>query len=263
MTRETYTKETGRLKEIKQIANKSLTLPFEKETYAELLADKLAFKAFLVEQIKAHPELFPDTIHQQGFRLFGFVPESVKQGLRLRRIQTIADNQVWQIKLTEVMPYMTMDTNTAQNILFLSRWAPNWTLSQVFEKDEMTIERLKTQMGRYNMVGTTVKDVDSIPKDVAVDEKHCWISGEKAYIATTVAENGYLGASISPSVEEEDLTASYGQFKQEAQQVQPTYQPKTVNTDGFKSTMNAWKNLFPFIIIIQCFFHAILNIKKS
>ena len=27
--------------------------------------------------------------------------------------------------------------------------------------------------------------------------------------------------------------------------------------------MNAWKNLFPFITIIQCFFHAILNLKKS
>ena len=262
MTRETYTKKTGSTKEVSLLANKSIIRTEEKETYAELLTDKSAFKTFLTEQINAYPELFPDTIHQ-GFRLFGFVPKSVKQELRLRRIQTIADNQVWQIKPSFVMPYMTMDTDTAQKILFLSRWAPNWALSQVFEKDGMTIERLKTHIGRYSLVGTTVKDADSIPKDVAADEKHAWISGEKVYIATTVAEGCYLGASISPSADEEDLTTSYDQFKQEAQQVQPTYQPNTVNTDGFKSTMNAWKNIFPFITIIQCFFHAVLNIKKS
>jgi hypothetical protein len=47
------------------------------------------------------------------------------------------------------MPVIPMDTETAQKILVLKRWAPDWALGQVFEKDEMTIERLKTHMGRY------------------------------------------------------------------------------------------------------------------
>ncbi len=48
----------------------------------------------------------------------------------------------------------------------------------------------------------------------------------------------------------------------EAPQVQPDYQPNTVNTDGWKATMNAWKTLFPTICILQCFLHAILGIRK-
>jgi hypothetical protein len=60
---------------------------------------------------------------------------------------------------------------------------------------------------------------------------------------------------------EEELTAAYSQFQREAQQVQPDYQPETVNTDGWQATMNAWKRLFPTICLLQCFLHALLSIR--
>jgi hypothetical protein len=126
----------------------------------------------------------------------------------------------------------------------------------------MMVYRLKTHMGRYNMVGTTVKNPADIPTDLGADEKHSRISGEKVYIATTVGNNCFLGASVSQGAGEADLTHAYGQFQQEAHQVQPAYQPNTVNTDGWKATMNAWLALFPKVCILQCFLHAILGIKQ-
>jgi hypothetical protein len=42
----------------------------------------------------------------------------------LRRIRTTADGEVWQIHPAFLMPYMTCDTATADDILFLAKWAP-------------------------------------------------------------------------------------------------------------------------------------------
>ncbi len=146
-------------------------------------------------------------------------------------------------------------------MLFLQKWAPAWALAHAFENDVMTIHRLTTRMGRYNMVGTTVKQPDTLPKDVGADDTHTTMSGEKAYCATTVAEQCFLGASMSGGAGEEELTDAYRQFQHEAQQIQPDYQPETVNTDGWHATMNAWRTLFPSICLIQCFLHAILSIR--
>lgn len=125
----------------------------------------------------------------------------------------------------------------------------------------MTIHRLSTHMGRYNIVGTTVKQAELIPKDLGADEKFSDISGERVYLATTVGDNCFLGASVSAGAGEENLTEAYGQFQQDAQQVQPDYQPDTVNTDGWQATMNAWRKLFPSMCVIQCFLHAVLSLR--
>jgi len=261
MKRETFRKENCAGLEVTQIPNKTIVLPFDEATYPEFMTDNSAFKNHVQAWIDTHPELFPETIHG-GWSLHGFTRESVKQGIRIRRIVTKDDGEVWQIRPAFVMPYMTCDTATAEKILFLQKWAPAWALAHAFEKDVMTIHRLTNHMGRYNLVGTTVKQADTLPKDVGADEKHGTLSGETVYCATTVAEQCFLGASVSIGAGEEELTTAYRQFQREAQQIQPDYQPETVNTDGWQATMNAWRTLFPSICLIQCFLHAILGIRN-
>ncbi len=58
-------------------------------------------------------------------------------------------------------------------------------------------DRLKTHMGQYNMVGTTVKDPTELPKDLGADEQYSRISGEKVLMVTTVGNHCFLGASVS------------------------------------------------------------------
>jgi len=57
--------------------------------------------------------------------------------------------------------------------------------------------RLHNHFGRYNIVGTTVKNPDLIPKDLAADEKHSKISGQKVYEVITVGNDCFLGALVS------------------------------------------------------------------
>jgi hypothetical protein len=262
MKRTTFCKDTHPGVEVTQLPNKTIVLPFDEATYPDMLNDNPTYKAYLQSWIDDHPELFPETIGE-GWSLNGFTRESAKQGIRQRRIITTADQEVWHIRPAFVMPYMTCETATAEQILFLRKWAPVWALAHAFHTDVMFIHRLTLQIGRYNLVGTTVKQPEAVPKDVGADEKHATISGETVYAATTVAENCFLGGSISPGVGEADLTEAYRQFQREAQQVQPEYQPDTVNTDGWQATMNAWRRLFPSICVIQCFLHAVLRIRQA
>lgn len=261
MKRETFSHEKIAGLEATQKTNKTIVLPFDEKTYSDLIENKSAYKAFLKDCIETCPELFPKTI-DLGWSLYGFTKDSIKQGIRVRRIVTLMDNEVWQIRPSFVMPYMTCETKTAEKMLFLKKWVPSWALAHVFEKDVMTIHRLTNHMGRYNIVGTTVKTPSLLPLDAVASVQHSRISGEKVYIATTVAEQCFLGASVSVGAGEHDLTEAYRQFQTEAQQIQPDYQPDTVNTDGWQATMKAWQKLFPSISLIQCFLHAILSIRN-
>ncbi|MCP4363372.1 MAG: hypothetical protein GY796_35680 [Chloroflexi bacterium] len=92
---------------------------------------------------------------------------------------------------------------------------------------------LAASFGRNNLVGTTVKHAENLPQHLLADEKHTRFQGNKAYIATTVAKDCVLGASISLTANTEGLTESYGHFKDEAQCLDPEYAPETVNTDGW------------------------------
>src|SRR5207249_1418080 len=93
------------------------------------------------------------------------------------------------------------------------------------------------------------------------DEHHQRRDGQKNYIATTVAQGCCLGAALAENADATDLTAAYGVFKDEARDVQADYVPKTVNTDGWAATQQAWQTLFTLVVVLRCFLHGWLSIR--
>ena len=179
----------------------------------------------------------------------------------MRRIE-LRDGNVYQIRPSFMMPYLIAPTDEVEKALFLCRWGvPFWALTYVFGHNDMFWYRAYISLGRNSIVGTTVKDPARMPEDLLADEKHTRFNGEKAYVATTVAKECILGVGLSDSAGTEDLTKSYAHFKEEALNLKPDYQPKTVNTDGWEHTQRAWKSLFPGITLILCFLHAFLKIR--
>lgn len=87
------------------------------------------------------------------------------------------------------------------------------------------------------------------------------MSIEKVYVATTVGKECILSAEIAKDAGEEALTGAYKVFKDECQCLKPTYSPETVNTDGWKSSHNAWSFLFTSVCIICCFLHVFIKIR--
>ncbi|MCB9140359.1 MAG: hypothetical protein H6642_18645 [Caldilineaceae bacterium] len=259
MPQREYSKEQCKVSK----TNPRVILPIAYGEYQEIASDSKRFRRWLDEMSGAYPELFPYEI-EAGYRLHDFLPPSVKlPDVRFRRIKLKAgEQQVLTICSSDVMPYMTGYTDEVEKALFLRRFGvPFWALTYLFGHNDDYWYNMTVRFGRYEIVGTVVKDTEQMPTDLLADEKHVHFNGEKGYIAMTVGADCVLGASLALAADQEALTDAYGYFKDEAQRRDPEYQPQTVNTDGWFATRNAWQALFSTITVIQCFLHAFLKIR--
>lgn len=243
--------------------HKTICVPLDQAHYGAILDEPSAYRQCVDEIYARHPELFPKAIGE-GYTFHDKLPASKKlPDMRLRRIKLKADGAVYTIRPSFVLPYMTGYTDDVENGVFLLSFGlPYWAISHVCGRDDTYWQRLEVSFGRNSLVGTTVRTPDGLPKDLAPDEKHTYINGEKTYIATTVGNECVLGAAMSPTASEKDLTEAYGQFKAEALNIAPDYQPQTANTDGWKATINTWCTLFPAITPILCFLHSFIKIRN-
>jgi hypothetical protein len=243
------------------VARKTICLPFpSEEQYQEYMKDGKAFREFLNEMYEKHPELFPEQM-AGGFVLQGFTTSQKQEGFCMRRIK-LGNGEVYQVRPSFMMPYMIGKTDEVEKALFLRRWGvPFEALAYVFGHDAMYWYRAYTSLGRNSIVGTTIKDPDLLPDDVGADEKHSRLNGEKILITTTAAQECILGVGVAENAGTDALTEGYRDFKEEARNLNPDYEPETVNTDGWQPTQRAWMILFPGITLILCFLHAFLKIR--
>ena len=125
--------------------------------------------------------------------------------------------------------------------LFLRKFGvPFWALARVFGDDPMFWYRLECGLGRFSVVGTTVRNA-GLPEHLLADEHHQPLDGQKVYIATTVGFGCCLGAEPAEAAGTEKLKVAYGGLQDEARDVTPKYAPKTVSTDGWKGSKRPGK----------------------
>lgn len=264
MPQRKYSKEQGKVSQ----TNPRVILPITYAMYQETAADKEQFRHWLDEMIEQFPELFPKGI-ENGYTLHDMLPASTKlpevrfRRIKLKSVNEAGKQQALTICSSDVMPYMTGLTDEVEKVLFLRRFGvPVWGITYVCGRNDEYWYNMTSRFGRYEIVGTVVKDAALLPTNLLADEKHVHFNGEKGYIATTVGADCVLGASLSLAADEPALTEAYGYFQEETQQIDPNYTPDTVNTDGWLPTQKAWQALFATITLIQCFLHAFLKIRN-
>jgi len=240
---------------------RSLRLPLAESSYDRFVSDVVFARETLDQLYKENPELFPYSF-EKGYVFNGLTKASVKQGYRWRRIRLKFDRTAFTVNGAFVMPYMTALTKDVEKTLFLRRFnVPYWALTYLSGHNDMFWYRMEQSLGRFNIVGTTVKQAARLPQDLLADEKHTRLRGSRHYIAMTVGKECILGSEMTNSVSEVSLTEAYGIFANEARSVNPDYSPETVNTDGWSATQNAWQHWFPTITVILCFLHAFIKIR--
>ena len=240
--------------------SKTICIPFEPTTYPEVVRDPERFRSVVDEAYAHHPELFPETM-DEGYKLHDN-QESAKLGVHVRRIELKATGEAYGICPSFVMPYMVGYTADVEHALFLQGFGvPFWAMTHVFGRDDMYWYRLTIALGRNSIVGTTVKHPAGLPCDLLADEKHTKHCGDKVYAAVTAGDDCVLGAAMCQGADSASLAQGYGVFAEEARNLDPDYQAKTVNTDGWGATRIAWQILFPRIVIIQCFLHAFIKVR--
>jgi hypothetical protein len=242
--------------------DKTICIDFDSpEQYDACVRDKALFRSHLESWFRKHPLLFPPDM-AGGFTFHDNIV-SAKQELVTCRIRLKASRDVYQIRPSFVMPYMTSFTDDVEKGLYLRRWnVPYEALAYVFGRDPMFWYRCSQSLGRPSIVGATVRSPERLPEHLVADEKHTWRRGERAYVATTVADGCIFGAEVSMSASPAALEGSYGVFAEEALNVAPNYQPKTVCVDPWQATRQAWAKLFSSASVILCFLHSILKLRK-
>ena len=231
-----------------------------RQTYNTIWHDASAVRGLLNELIGEFPEIFPAKM-KQGYQLSGGLPESKKMpGIRLRQIRL--KSGVYSLRPSFVMSYMSGDVEVLEPGLFLlSVNTPSWVVAHICGYNEMFWHRHLERLGRNHLVGTTVPRGKRLPVHLVADEHHCDWLGEKGYIAFTAGGGCILGVALSASADETHLREAYGIFATETSELQPEYEPETVNTDGWWATQNAFRTLFSSIVPILCFLHGFLKIR--
>lgn len=100
-----------------------------------------------------------------------------------------------------------------------------------------------------------------LPKHISADEKHTKVAGDKAYVATTVANDCIVGAEVCKDANEESLKPGYEVFAKESRNIDPEYAPISANIDGWNATTNVLQEIFPSISLIYCFLHGFIKIR--
>jgi hypothetical protein len=232
-----------------------------REQYEELWLDPDRLRAFVDAVACESPELFPANF-QEGYALHGFGRESRKlPGLKLRKI-VLAEGSSYWLRPSFVTSYMTGTVDElAYPLLLAAHGVPGWLLTIGFGHSDMYWHRLLERLGRSSLVGTTVRDATQLPEHLAADEHHVDWAGEKGYVATTVGGGCILGVALTNAADDAHLQEAYGAFAAEARDIDPDYAPKTVNTDGWAATRNAFQALFRTIAVVLCFLHGFLKIR--
>jgi hypothetical protein len=244
-------------------APKHICLPFESEAhYRACLADLRQYREYLMKLLAQHPELFPRAL-AAGFSFHDTYHSRKQPWLWLRRIKLTQTGAVFTLRPSFVMPYLVARTDELEKALYLRQWdVPFAALAYVFGRDAMFWYRAWLQMGRPNLVGTTVKSCDRMPEHLVADEKITWLAGAEVCVPTTVGGGCVLGITLAPAEDSAALEAAYGEFAAEAAALSPDYQPRSVCTDGFRATRRAWRELFPAITLVLCFLHSALKIAE-
>ncbi len=240
---------------------KTICLQFESEAlYQRCLEDTHIYRHHICSIQQRHHELFPPEF--EGGFIFRGSYRSKKLGLELKRIRFKSSGQTYQIRPSFLMPYMIGRTDEVDKALYLRLWGvPHDALAYVFGRDPSYWYRASQAMGRPSIVGSTVKSKDQLPPHLVADEKHTRLKGRKVFVPTTVANECILGASVVASASIDDLEQGYGEFAAEATEIDPSYRPETVCTDGWQNTWNAWWRLFPTITVLLCFLHSAIKIR--
>jgi hypothetical protein len=242
------------------ISRKYICLPFESEEhYSKCVENHRLFRTYLDRQIAARPELFPEAV-SAGYN-FHDQYQSRKLTLRLRRIKLKQNREVFTIRPSFVLPYCVARTDQVEKALYLRLWGvPFASLAYVFGRNAMFWYRAWIALGRANLVGATVKSEAVMPSDLIVDEKITWVAGQEVSVPTTASGGCFLGITVSERDNTEGLQAAYGEFQQEAKAVFPAYCPRSVCTDGWAATREAWRLLFPQITLVLCYLHSVIKI---
>lgn len=186
---------------------------------------------------------------------------STKMGIKYRRIRV--DGVILTIQPSYVLPYFSGKVSECREgiLLYLRGTSLDSIVACYGGNQQHWLDRVN-HLGRFSIVGTSVKSAAVLADSLTADEKITFLNGKEVCACITVGGDCILGADLSLTEDQQGLSEAYGVFKTEVQAEFSDYTPKSVNTDGWPATRKAWKGLFESITLILCFLHSYIKIRN-
>ena len=127
----------------------------------------------------------------------------------------------------------------------------------------MALYRLVCALGHQGLVTVLTRCGLALPVYFLADEKHTHCLTNKAYLPTIVSGRVLWHLGYTEEASAAAFTQSYGVFQRAAVQQEPLYRVKGVLTDGFDSTAQSMRTLFPGARLGNCLRHALLKLPKK
>jgi hypothetical protein len=242
--------------------NRTVTVDFRDEaTYFQLLGDGKAFLesvlAFLLAlgfQLK-HKAICDGggclTRHSHDVRVrLG--------GVTIWRIQCTTCKAVFTILPHFVLRYRQMRPEVARDALLATHGGLSLELCAVlYHIAPMALYRLVCAFGHHSLVTVLTRCGLQLPVYFLADEKHSRCLTAKVYLPTIVSGRVIWHLGYTTEASAVAFTQSYRAFQQAALQQEPSYRVRGILTDGFDSTTNSMRTLFPGARLGNCLRHAI------
>jgi hypothetical protein len=242
--------------------NRTITVDFHDETtYFALLGNTQAFLEFVLAFLLA---LGFQLAHKATCRGGGCLTRHSHYarvrlgGLTIWRVQCTTCHAVFTVLPHFVLRYRSIRPEVARNALLATHGGLSLELCAVlYHLSPMALYRLICAFGHHSLVTVLIRCGLPLPVYFLADEKHTRCLTAKVYLPTIVCGRVLWHLGYTEAASTAAFTQSYREFQQVALQQEPSYRVRGILTDGFDSTTNSMRTLFPGARLGNCLRHAI------
>src|SRR5262252_5791662 len=248
--------------------NRTITVDFQNEaTYRQLLGDGKTFVELVMAFILALGFQLKHKATCQGGGCLTRHSHYVRVrlgGVTIWRIQCTTCHAVFTVLPHFVLRYRQMRPEVARNALVATHGGLSLEWCAVIcHISPMALSRLVCAFGQHRVVTVLTRCGLPLPPYFIADEKHSRCLTDKVYLPTIVRGRVLWHLGYTEEASAAAFTQSYGEFQRAASQQEPSYRVRGVLTDGFDSTTQSMRTLFPEARLGFCLRHALLKLPKK
>jgi len=242
--------------------NRTVTVDFRDEaTYFQLLGDGKAFLECILAFLLAFGFQLKHKAICHGSGCLTRHSHYVRVrlgGVTIWRIQCTTCRAVFTVLPHFVLRYRHMRPEVARDALLATHGGLSLELCAVlYHISPMALYRLVCAFGHHSLVTVLTRCGLPLPVYFLADEKHSRCLTDKVSVPTIVCGRVLWHLGYTEAASTAAFTQSYRAFQQAALQQEPSYRVRGILTDGFDSTTNSMRTLFPGARLGNCLRHAI------
>lgn len=185
-------------------------------------------------------------------------------GVMIWRLQCTTCRAVFTILPHFILRYRSLHPDVARNALLATHGGLSLELCAVlYHISPMALYRLVCALGQHSLVIVLTRCGLPLPTYFLAGEKHSCCLADKVYLPTIVSGRVLWHLGYTTEASAAAFTESYQEFQRAALDQEPAYRVRGVLTDGFDSTTNSMRTLFPGARLGFCLRHALLKLPKK